>query len=77
MEVLQVDKPQQNGFIESINASLCDERLNDTIFTSLPQTRSVIAARRQNYNHYRPDSSLGNMTPIEIAAKSVGKPVWG
>jgi len=37
-------KPQQNGFIESFNARLRDECLNETIFTSLPQARSVLAA---------------------------------
>ena len=68
---------QQNGFIESFNARLRDECLNETIFTSLTQARSVLAAWRHDYNHHRPHSSLGNMTPAEMAAKSVGKPVWG
>ena len=70
-------KPQQNGFIESFNARLRDECLNETIFTSLAQARSVLAAWRHDYNHHRPHSSLGNMTPAEMAAKSVGKPCWG
>jgi putative transposase len=70
-------KPQQNGFIESFNARLRDECLNETIFTSLAQARSVLAAWRHDYNHHRPHSSLGNMTPAEMAAKSVGKPGWG
>jgi putative transposase len=47
-------KPQQNGFIESFNARLRDECLNETIFTSLPQARSVLAAWRHDYNHHRP-----------------------
>ncbi len=66
-------KPQQNGFIESFNARLPDECLNETIFTSLAQARSVLAAWRHDYNHHRPYSSLGNMTPAAMAAKSVGK----
>lgn len=49
-------KPQQNGFIESFNARLRDECLNETIFTSLAQARSVLAAWRQDYNHHRPHS---------------------
>ena len=52
-------------------------RLNETIFTSLAQARSVMAAWRHDYNHHRPHSSLGNLTPAEMAAKSVGKPGWG
>ncbi len=70
-------KPQQNGFIESFNARLRDECLNETIFTSLAQARSALAAWRHDYNHHRPHSSLGNMTPAEMAAKLVGKPGWG
>ena len=41
-------KPQQNGFVESFNARLRDERLNETLFTSLPQARSVLAAWRHD-----------------------------
>lgn len=55
-------KPQQNGFIESFNARLRDECLNETIFTSLAQARSVLAAWRHDYNHHRPHSSLGNQS---------------
>ena len=61
-------KPQQNGFIESFNAHLRDECLNETIFTSLPQVRSVLAACRHDYNCHQPHSSLGNMTPAEMVA---------
>ncbi len=70
-------KPQQNGFIESFNARLRDECLNETIFTSLAQARSVLAAWRHDYNHHRPHSSLGNMTPAEMAAGSAGQPCPG
>lgn len=37
-------KPQQNGLVESLNARLKDDRLNETICTSLAQARSVLAA---------------------------------
>ena len=69
-------KPQQNGFIESFNARLRDECLNETIFTSLAQARTVLTAWRHDYNHHRPHSSLGNMTPAEMAARSAGQPGW-
>lgn len=36
-------KPQQNGFIESFNAPLRDECLNETLFTNLGHTRQVLA----------------------------------
>jgi len=70
-------KPQQNGFIESFNARLRDECLNETLFSSLAHAREVLAAWRHDYNHHRPHSSLGNMTPAQMAAKSNGEPGWG
>ena len=60
-----------------LNARLRDECLNETIFTSLTQARSVLAAWRHDYNHHRPHSSLGNKTPAEMAALASGQPGWG
>ena len=31
----------------------------------------------EHYKHHRYHESLGNMTPAEMAAKSVGNPGWG
>ncbi|WP_240530329.1 transposase, partial [Novosphingobium sp. PC22D] len=70
-------KPYQNGFIESFNARLRDEFLNETIFTSLCHARQELEAWRHDYNHFRPHSSLGNKTPAEMGAGSIGKPYWG
>jgi putative transposase len=58
-------KPYQNGFIESFNARLRDEFLNETIFTSLAHARQELETWRHDYNHFRPHSSLGNRTPVE------------
>lgn len=60
-------KPQQNAFIESFNARLRDELLNETLFSSLDQARAVLAAWKDDYNHDRPHSALGNATPKEFA----------
>ena len=60
-------KPQQNGFIESFNGRLRDELLNETLFRSLPHVREMLAAWRQDYNHERPHSKLGWMTPLDFA----------
>ena len=38
------DKLQQNGYVESFNGRLCDERLNETLFTSLRHAQSVLRA---------------------------------
>ena len=49
----------QNGFIESFNGKLRDEKLNDTLFTTLHQARVELAAWKNDYNHHRPHSGLG------------------
>jgi putative transposase len=60
-------KPMQNGFIESFNGKLRDEKLNDTLFTTLHQARVELATWRNDYNHHRPHSGLGWLTPSEFA----------
>ena len=52
-------KPTQNAFIESFNARLRDELLNETLFTSLAQVRAVLAAWKDDYNNARPHSASG------------------
>jgi len=62
-------KPMQNGFVESFNGSFRDECLNETLFSSLAEARGRIKSWRQDYNQYRPHSSLGYVTPCEYAMK--------
>ncbi len=67
-------KPQQNGFIESFNGRLRDELLNETLFRSLPlHARAVLEAWRRDYNHERPHSKLGWMTPDAYASALRGE----
>ena len=63
-------KPQQNAFAESFIGRLRDECLNETLFSSLAQARSVLAAWRHDYNRLRPHSALGNAAPAEFAEKT-------
>ncbi|WP_439402321.1 IS3 family transposase [Bradyrhizobium sp. DASA03068] len=63
-------KPMQNGFIESFNGRLRDELLNETLFTSLAQTRVALGCWRADYNYTRPHSQLGWKTPSEFAFTS-------
>ena len=62
-------KPTQNAFIESFNARLRDELLNETLFTSLAQVRAVLATWQDDYNNARPHSALGNLTPTEYQSQ--------
>jgi putative transposase len=61
-------KPVQNAFAESFIGRLRDELLNETLFRSLAHTRVVLEAWRADYNHTRPHSRLGWMSPAIYAA---------
>ena len=56
-------------FIESFNGSFRDECLNAHWFLSLDDARQKIESWRQDYNHFRPHSSLGEVPPSEFAAR--------
>ena len=64
---IEPGKPVQNAFIESFNSKLRDECLNEYVFTTLAEARAIIEGWRQDYNHQRPHSSLGALTPVEFA----------
>jgi putative transposase len=70
-------KPTQNAFIESFNARLRDELLNETLFTSLTQVRAMLATWKDDYSNARPHSALGNLTPTEYADRSAPGPQRG
>lgn len=62
-------KPMQNAFVESFNGRLRDELLNETLFSTLRQARLAVHHWKEDYNHIRPHSALGNMPPAEYATK--------
>jgi putative transposase len=59
-------KPTDNPFIESFNGSFRDECLNVNWFLSLDDAAEKIEIWREEYNDFRPHSSLNDMTPNEI-----------
>ncbi len=61
-------KPMQNGFVESFNGRMRDELLNERLFFSLDDARRQISAWVADFNHQRPHSSLGYLTPAAFAA---------
>jgi len=61
-------KPMQNGFVESFNGRMRDELLNERLFFSLDDARRHISAWVADFNHQRPHSSLGYLTPAAFAA---------
>lgn len=55
--------------MESFNGRLRDECLNRETFRNGKEAQPVIEAWREEYNHYRPHSSLGYLAPAEFARR--------
>lgn len=66
--------PWENGYAESFHSKLMDEFLSREQFTSVNQARCLTLAWREDYNHERPHSSLGYLTPAEYARQCVVRP---
>jgi len=64
--------PWENGYIESFNDKLRDECLNREIFRNGKEAQAIVENWRQEYNNYRPHSSLGYLTPAEFARRYYG-----
>ena len=65
---IQPGKPVQNCYVESFNGRMRDELLNQHWWRTLDEAQRAIAAYREDYNHVRPHSALGNQTPEEFAS---------
>jgi putative transposase len=70
LQFIEPGKPTQNAHIESFNARLRDECLNEHVFVSLADARLKIEKWRIEYNRERPHSSLGNPTSEEFATQA-------
>lgn len=66
LRFIEPGKPSQNAYIESFNGRLRDECLNEHVFSSLLEARTIVEAWRRHYNAERPHGSLGWMTPNEF-----------
>lgn len=74
LHFIRPGKPTENGHIESFNGRFRDECLNTHLFQSLADAREKIERWRNDYNNWRPHSSIGNLTPREFARrKQIGK----
>ena len=60
-------RPGDNAYIESFNARLRLECLNEHWFLSLEDAKEKVEEWRRDYNLNRPHSSLGNIPPAEYA----------
>ena len=62
-------KPTDNPFIESFNGSFRDECLNANWFFSIEDAQEKFDHWREDYNGFRPHSSLADMSPNEYIEK--------
>jgi putative transposase len=60
---IEPGSPWENGYNESFNGKLRDEVLNREIFYTLKEAQVIIEGWRQEYNTFRPHSSLGYLPP--------------
>lgn len=66
LHFIEPGRPMQNGSVESFNGRLRDELLNEHAFPTIFHARSAVDAWRFDYNHRRPHTSLGGLTPTEF-----------
>jgi putative transposase len=65
---IEPGKPWQNGKQERFNGTVRDECLNLHIFTSLAEACVRPGTFHHHYNHERPHSQLGYLTPLAFKA---------
>ena len=75
LDFIRPGKPLENAFIESFNGRLRDECLNVHQFASLGEAQAIIEAWRMDYNHRRPHSSPGHLTPNEFLTQRQAKQI--
>lgn len=77
VETLYIEpgSPWQNGYVESFHARLRDELLNTEVFETKKEAKALSVRWKLDYNHRRPHSALGYMTPAAYAASLAKPPV--
>ncbi len=72
---IEPGSPWENGYAESFHGRLRDELLEGELFTCLAEAKMLSTQWRLEYNHRRPHSSLGYVTPASFAASLAEPPV--
>ncbi len=73
---IEPGSPWENGYNESFNGKLRDELLNGEIFMTLKEAKYLIEAWRQEYNTFRPHSSIGRKPPAPETFLPRVTPCW-
>jgi transposase InsO family protein len=64
---IEPGSPWENGYVESFNGKFREELLDREIFYTLMEARGLIERWRQEYNTFRPHSSVGYRPPAPEA----------
>ena len=64
---IEPGSPWENGYVEAFNGRLRDELLNGEIFETLLEAKVLMERWREEYNRFRPHSSLGYRPPAPEA----------
>jgi putative transposase len=69
-------KPTENAYIESFNGSFRDECLSTHWFLSLEYAKEKIERWREEYNNFRPHSSLADLTTDQVVRQCRLRPIF-
>jgi len=61
--------PTENAYIESLSAWLRQECLSENWLLSLIDAQGKVEHHRKEYNNFRPQSSLGDLTPEKFTIR--------
>lgn len=64
---IEPGSPWENGYVESFHGKFRDELLNVELFDTLWEAKVLIEQWREEYNRFRPHSSLGYRPPAPEA----------
>ena len=69
VETLYIEpgSPWENAYSETFISRFSDELLKREVFTDLLEAKVLVDDYREHYNHRRPHSALGYLTPSEFA----------
>ena len=70
---IEPGSPWENAYSETFISRFSDELLNREVFADLLEAKVLVEDYRCHYNHQRPHSALGYLTPAEfVAAANLG-----
>ena len=68
IEFIQPGQPQQNAYVERYNRTVRYDWLAHHLFDSLDEVQNFATSWLWTYNHDRPNTGIGRITPIQKLA---------